>query len=399
MTTAAQNEPGALDKDTGTQPNAAKRPGKDPALVAREELLARADAHIEAERAAEHQRFIESADVDPRAAQLAAEMAREARGEPTAADRDRGLPVNPEEGQEPELEDGAASVQPVDAADKKAREAVRISHKGEDPLGEFVVRVDGKPMFKTLVDGQEKLIPLEAARAQLQKHLAADIRLQQAAEQRRALEAREKALQANEAAMRSRSHPSAPAPAVDDRKLASELVRSLVSEPEDKAAEKMAEVFGKIRQAAAPAIDPASITTLVREEATRTIAAEREKEALGNGFNQFTKNYPDIAGDSDLFALADRKSEVIAAEHPDWSAAQIMDEAGRQTRAWLKSIGAPVKAVTQGAANTGNQQRKQRLVPMPQPRSAAPAPAATDSEEDSPAARLAEIRKSRGQPY
>ena len=315
------------------------------------------------------------------------------------ADRDRGLPVNPEEGQEPELEDGAASVQPVDAADKKAREAVRISHKGEDPLGEFVVRVDGKPMFKTLVDGQEKLIPLEAARAQLQKHLAADIRLQQAAEQRRALEAREKALQANEAAMRSRSHPSAPAPAVDDRKLASELVRSLVSEPEDKAAEKMAEVFGKIRQAAAPAIDPASITTLVREEATRTIAAEREKEALGNGFNQFTKNYPDIAGDSDLFALADRKSEVIAAEHPDWSAAQIMDEAGRQTRAWLKSIGAPVKAVTQGAANTGNQQRKQRLVPMPQPRSAAPAPAATDSEEDSPAARLAEIRKSRGQPY
>ena len=42
-------------------------------------------------------------------------------------------------------------------------------------------------MFRTLVDGKEQFIPLDRARAQLQKHLAADIRLQQASERQQQL--------------------------------------------------------------------------------------------------------------------------------------------------------------------------------------------------------------------
>jgi hypothetical protein len=389
----SQTDEAALANEAGDPSTAStKKPGRDPALLARDEMMARADAHIEAERAAEHKRFLESSDVDPRAALLASEMAREARGEPTAADRERS-------GDEPETVDGAASVQPADAAEKQAREAVRISNKGEDPLGDYVVRVEGKPMFKTLVDGKERLIPLEAARAQLQKHMAADIRLQQASEMKKQLDARETALRNNEATFQRRSHPSATAPVVDDRKLAAELVHSLVSEPEDKAVAKMAEVFGSIRQAQAPQIDAAALTQMAREEAQRTIADERKKDALGDGFTRFQKDYPDIAGDSDLFALADRKSEVIEAEHPDWAPQQIMDEAGKQTRAWMQSMGMTVKTATRETATRGNQQRKQNLVPMPQPRSAAPARQAEADNDGSPANALAEIRKLRGQPY
>ena len=388
MTTDAQNAPASLDKDTAAAPNAPKKPGRDPALQARDDIMAAADAHIAAERAAEHQRFLESADADPRAALLASEMEREAQGLPTQADEERGVA--------PELVDGAASVEPVAT---NAREAKRISNKGDDPLGEFVVRVEGKPMFKTIVDGKERLIPLDRARAELQKLGAGDERLRSAAAQQADLRAREERIRAAEAQLATRQHPSAQAPAVDYRKLAGEAVRSLVSEPEDKAAERLAETFRQIGQAAqAPTIDAAAITRMAREEATRTIAAEREKEALGTGFSQFTKNYPDIAADSDLFALADRKSEVIAAEHPEWAPHQIMDEAGKQTRAWLQSIGAPVKTVTRENATKGNQQRKQNLVPMPQPRSAAPAVRAEADDDSSPAATLAAIRKMRGQP-
>jgi hypothetical protein len=388
MSNDAQNESVALDKDAAAASTASKKPGRDPALAARDELMARADAHIEAERAAEHQRFLASADADPRAALLASEMDREARGLPTQADEQRGVA--------PETVDGAASVEPVAT---NRREAQRISNKGDDPLGEFVVRVEGKPMFKTIVHGKERLIPLERARAELQKLGAGDERLRAAAAQAADLKAREERIRAAEAQMSVRQHPSAQAPAVDYRKLAGEAVRSLVSEPEDKAAERLAETFRQIGQAAqAPAVDVAALTRMAREEATRTIAAEREKEALGSGFDQFTKNYPDIAADSDLFALADRKSEVIAAEHPEWSAGKIMDEAGKQTRAWLTSIGAPVKTVTRENATRGNQQRKQNLVPMPQPRSAAPAPQSEEADDNSPAATLAAIRKQRGQP-
>ena len=393
MESTSQNE-GGLDKTSQNMSTTPKKgPGRDPQLVSRDEMMARADEFIAAEREAEYRRFLESSDSDPRAAALAAAMDKESKGE--ALDVDRGHRDLTKMGgeAEPAAEvDGAAAVQPMVAA-PKARPAERISTKGEDPLGDFVVRVDGKPMFKTVVDGQERLIPLEKARQELQISLAAGIRFDQA----RALKA-----QAEAELTRARSvHPAAArpaAPAIDDRKLASELVRSLVSEPEDKAAAKMAETFAAIRQSAAPQIDTASVMKLARDEAQKTIADERKKEAFGTGFEQFTKNYPDIAADSDLFKVADAKSDVIAAEHPDWAPHQIMDEAGKQTRAWMTSLGVTVKAAP--TINTqGNQQRKQTLVPMPQPRSAAPAPAAEDSDENSPQAELAAIRKSRGQPY
>lgn len=369
---------------------------RDPKLIEREELLARIDAQRDAQREKESIDYLTSADVDPRAALLAAQMAKEARGEKIAADVPRGEEeVDPSEDPTP-VEAFEETAPKADAAERVAREAVRISRKGEDPLGDYVVRVEGKPMFKTLVDGQEKLIPLEAARAQLQKHLAADIRLQQAAEQRKQLEAREVALRQNEETFKRRQHPSAqPAPAFDDRKLASELVRSLVTETEDKAAEKMAQTFKAIRQAATPQIDVNALVAQARDEAVKTIVDRDNQKALKSGFDQFTRDYPEIAGDSDLFNLADRKSELIAAEHPDWAPDKIMNEAGTQTRAWLKSIGAPVKEVAKEAVSS-NQARKQKLVPMPQARTVRPA-APTDAEkEQSPAEIVAEIRRSRG---
>jgi hypothetical protein len=286
----------------------------------------------------------------------------------------------------------------MDAAEKQAREAVRISHKGEDPLGEYVVRVDGKPMFKTLVDGKEQLIPLDRARAQLQKHLAADIRLQQASERQKQLEVREQSIRNAEATLRNRQHPSATAPAFDDMALATGLVRSLVSEPEDKAAAKMAETFKAIRQASGPQIDANALVQQAADVAVKTIVDRNNERALKTGFDKFVKDYPDIAGDSDLFNLADKKSEKIGAEHPDWEPAQIMNEAGKQTREWLKSIGAKVSSAP-SANLQSNQQRKQNLVPMPQARTVRPAPAATETEDNSPAAVMAEIRKTRGQPY
>jgi hypothetical protein len=368
---------------------------RDPKLIEREEMLARLDAKRDAARERDSEEYLASADVDPRAAALAVQMAKEARGEKIAAD----LPTGEEE------IDPSADPTPVetfepakpraDAAERVAREAVRVSNKGGDPLGDYVVQVQGKPMFKTLVDGQEKLIPLEAARAQLQKHLAADIRLQQVAEQRKQLEAREAALRNNEETFKRRQHPSVqPTPAFDDRKLANELVRSLVTETEDKAAEKMAQTFREIRQASTPQIDVNALVAQARDEAVKTIVERDTQKALKSGFDQFTSDYPEIAGDSDLFNLADRKSEVIAAEHPEWTPGQVMNEAGKQTRAWLETLGARTGAAPK--PTTSNQARKQNLVPMPQARTVRPAAPSDAEKEQSPADIVAEIRRSRG---
>lgn len=404
----SQNEDAALDNPAGKGPT---RPQKDPKITEREELLARMDSRVDQMRADEDKYFLASADVDPRAAALAVQMAKEARGESIPADkghRDEGATGG--EGEEPEP--GATYVEPVhaeaeDDAAKKARAAVRISNKGEDPLGDYVVRVEGKPMFKTVVDGQEKLIPLETARRQLQQHLAADIRFQQAKEQRRELDARERTIRQTEATLRARSAApvAPPAPVVDDKALdaeAVEIVRSLVTEPEDKAAARLAKTLRLVRQApAAPSVDAEAIAAAAADRAVRTIAERDNNRALGEGLKAFTKNYPDIAADSDLFNLADRKTNAIAEEHPDWSPEQVMNEAGRQTREWLKTLGAPVKTGANGGTPPQNnrQQLKQKLTPMPRPRSAAGAGPEAEDEGESPQATLAAIRKARGQAY
>jgi hypothetical protein len=395
MPTPSQDDPAALAEAAPTGSNAPKKPGRDPKLSERDELLARMDEKVLAARAEDDKKFFASADVDPRAAALAAEMAREARGEQTTEERIRA-------GESPEavIEDADAGA--GDAAEAAAKAAVRISNKGQDPLGDYVVRVEGKPMFKTVVDGKEVLVPLDRARTQLQKHLAADIRLQQASERQKQLDAREQSIRNVEATLKTRSaHPSAQqAPVIDDAALdteAVELVRSLVSEPTDKAAARLAKTLKTIR-ASQPQIDTAAIAKQASDEAVRTIAERDNVRAHGDGFNQFTKVYPDIAGDSDLFALADRKTIAIAEENPSWTPQQVMFEAGKQTREWMKNLGVPVKGTAPADAPNNRQQRKQNLVPMPQARSARPAP--TEEEADqSPQAALAEIRKLRGQPY
>ena len=405
MPTDAQNAEAALDTESQPSPNATKKgPGRDPALIARDELLARMDERIMADRAADDVKFWESADVDPRAAALAAAQAKEARGQPLDVDRGhRDLIENratDAEAEPTQIDDGAAAVQPFeDAAATRAKEAVRISNKGEDPLGEYVVRVDGKPMFKTLVDGREQLIPLDRARQQLQKHLAADIRLQQATEQKRQLDAREQSIRNVEATLKTRSAQPV-APVVDDGTLdreATELVRSLVSEPEGKAAARLAKTLKTIR-ASQPQVDVGAIEQRAAERAVKTIAERDNQKALHSGFDEFTKNYPDIAGDSDLFTLADRKTNDIAAANPTWTPGQVMNEAGKQTRDWLKSIGVAPKTAAPKSEST-NQQRKQNLVPMPQARTVRPAVAKTEEADDSPQNIMAELRKSRGQPY
>jgi len=174
----------------------------------------------------------------------------------------------------------------------------------------------------------------------------------------------------------------------------------LVSEPEAVAAKKLAKVLTTIR-AATPQVDINALGKQAATIARQEIAAEDNVKALSTGLQDFTKAYPDIAADPDLFALADRKTNAIAAEHPEWTPGQVMDEAGKQTREWVAGIsGKPVVTNPQRPSQPSNRQQvKQTLKPMPQARSARPAQAIDENAGTSAQDALAEIRKSRGQAY
>jgi hypothetical protein len=389
-TNPSQNPSGAVDG--GAAPRKTP-PRPDPHITDRNALLDAIDAQIVEQREAENAEFL--AGADPRAAAFYAEMQAEAAGRAIEADGPRRAVRQTQEA--PADEDGAPAPR---ATPKKATPAAEA-----DPLADYIVRGERGPMFRAMVDGQEITMPLEEARAVIQKNRAADKRLQEAAQRRKELDAREAQLTKRERTALS----AAPAnPAADDADLEQEaagLVRSLLSEPEAVAAQKMTGVLKKIRQAKAPAIDPNAIVTQAANVAVQTIAARDDVIAKASAFKKFQADYSDIANDPDLFALADRKSDSIYEEHPNWTPEQIMLEAGRQTREWLEG-----KAGKQTASPTParpanyqqgqqRQQAKQKLVPVPVSRTVRPVLESTTDDDDSPAAVLREARKARGQAY
>lgn len=383
---ASQNDGQTI---ANSQQGAKPAPKRDPVLTARDALLAKLDEQIVEQRSQDDDTFLRSGD--PRAAMLHEQMVRESRGQRIETDKvdetqdqyaDGGNPYAADEQVESDVEVAAAK-------------QVKVDDQGRDPLAEYVVQQGGKPMFRTLVNGKVVLVPLDRARAQLQKHLAADIRLQQASDRTRELDVREAQIRSTETALRTRATEATP---IDESALEAEsveLVRSLVSEPEAVAAKKLSKVLTKIR-ASAPQVDVNALGRQAASIARQEIAAEGEVKALGDGMISFTKAYPDIAADSDLFAVADRKTTAIAEEHPTWTPEQVMLEAGKQTREWFTGRKAPAVA---GDLTNRRQQLKQGLKPMPQQRIARPTGNADANSESSPQDAVAEIRKSRGQAY
>lgn len=377
------------DKDVGGDASASQssqnpNPGvakptvkRDPFIVDREAMMARIDEQVEQSRAADDETFFQQGD--PRAIALAAEMGRESRGERIAADRGQGR-----------QQAAAVEADPVtqDVDPEPVVEATAI-----DPLEDFIVRQPGQaPMFKTVVNGRVVLMPLEAARTQLQKHAAADARHQN-------LNAREQQLKARELALKAAPMPGA-VPAVDDATLDTEaqgLVRSLLSDPEDVAAKKMAATLKRLR--AQPQVDLNAVGRQAASIARQEIAAEDNSRALATGLSKFQQAYPEMTEGSELYLIADRKTTAIAEANPDWGPEQVMLEAGEQTRAWVKSMGGKVPAPTVVRLSPERQQVKNNLKPMPQARTARPAAAQDANADQSPQDVMAEMRKSRGQAY
>lgn len=320
-------------------------------------------------------------------ARMAARVA-EARGE-------TALPADPEAPVEDEVPDSARMESIEEPASEPAKEAPEPDDKAlADPFAEFLVVTDGKAMVKLKVDGVERLVPLDAARATLQKHEAADKRLQAAAEQQKVLAAREAALQAKEAELLSRTTKTSQLPSqdADDPNLdeeARELAYSLLNSTEDEVAASLKKVLQ--RRQATPAVDVEAIVNRAAQTAELRAAERTEQERVQMGWQQFQKDYPDIAADAQLLVVADRLTDGIAAEHPEWGPAQVMAEAGERTRTWLKGV-----APAASSQPSDRQKMKETLRPMPQSRTGR-IPSKEPEKPKTPAEILAEVRKARGQ--
>ena len=410
MNTPATQLPGAADPDVKIGEVVVKPNPRQVAI----------DAMTERMESARQSDMDEAVAADPGLAHSQNAINREIAESNAAAVADGQLPP-------PELDDGAASRQPMHPAPGTPAADPLPANIAADPLSEFVVMQDGKPMFRAKVNGEDRLIPLDQARRQIQIGTAAEVRMQQAAafEARTTqdVEKRERDLRTREAALLQRTN-AAPQPGtppagdfseedlLDETR---EIFSTAFSGTEEDAARKLAKTLLKLRAPAA-AQQPAQRVDedgIVRKAARAAVTAvqnvDKQKDA-DTGYSQFKIDYPDIMGNPKLYKMADDMTDEIEKENPTWPISQVMDEAGKRTRAWVSELTgqAPVEPQPPVAPNTpvvtphppNRLERKAELVRMPNAAAAAvhQVPADEPEHEQTPAEALAELRSARGQP-
>lgn len=334
--------------------------------------------------------------------------------------------------------DGAASLQPLNDPTPEVRKDLPENLQ-QDPLAEFIVMDNEKPMFVTKVNGENMLIPLDDARRRLQIRVAAEIELGNARKFSKSLDTRAEALDAGERALQARmstipqipnSQEATEQPAqLDESEITSEaasFVHEAFAGTEADAAKKLAQLLLKTRTptaqpvASAPAIDVQGIVAQAKNEAVSELRAENHQKDLVEGINTFEDQYPDIIGDARLYGMADSMTDEIVMEHPTWPKSRVLLEAGKRTREWVENLkgtastvdietaaddAVPPKIVTtsEHARPPQTQTRQERKSGLTRiPRAAVAAVQSTGEPEperpQSPQEAFAELRASRGQP-
>lgn len=345
-------------------------------------------------------------DPDLRAAQarVDAQMEREREEQEKEEDQPTG---EPEEELARQLDDGAASREQMhepEAGESEIPEELR-----DDPLADYIVMDGGKPKMRLKVDGEERLLDLERARAIIQKNTAADDRLREASKWSKELQEREANVQRAEQALRDRtSQPATPpadtsgAEAPDLKKRSAEIVKSMFSGSEEEATEKLAgfaqEIFEHARKST-PHVDPEELGRQAVATARQELAAEAYRQDAKTGWEEFQQEYPDLMADQRLFGFADSLTDGIQEEHPEWSPGKVMMEAGKRTREWISSLkgenGEPEPEPE--PADTGRVAAKESLRRVPRPGTAR-REVEPEERPQTPAEIVREMRAARNQP-
>lgn len=341
-------------------------------------------------------------DVSERERALA-EIAREYReqqGYPDA-DEDDDESDGGEEGRTQEGDDPETESDRQDAGDNGDADA----DAAQDPLKElgYYRKPDGRLYTTMKVNGQEREVLADQVKAYLQKDLAGDYKLQQAADRERQLQQRERQLQDLEQKLRQESsHP----PAQGDeeiRQQAKSVLSKVFDGDDDAAADALADF---IRQNNTP-VDTDQILSEAERRAMSAVdqrEAERQKRewqaSQQDGLKWLREEHPRMLDDDNLRDFVDtRTARMLQArdngdpEFAEMTPRKMIEKAAGEAQEWLE---AQAKELT-GKDTPGNDReaRKRNLKPMPRGMSKQPSNKAPEEPDTSPAAVIARMRQQR----
>lgn len=307
----------------------------------------------------------------------------------TADEYDARLKAIQEGSDEGEDDPGEGADGPEAQAESANKQDPKPEPKASEPDERgWYTRDDGTRVKRLVVNGRQVEMTEEQYDRQVQKALAGDERLRQAAERERQLAAREQQL--IQQAQQSRQQPPSGASSADFDKALAEYHDALLEGDTDAARQKLGEVFQAGRQSSTPNIE--DLVSTVATRVAQTQAQERHRESVLSAWDKFQTEYADIADDDGLLAYADTQIKRLRAENPDEKPEVLFMEAGRLTR---ERLGLSKPQPQPSGDRAERKERKANLKPIPKA-SGARAPSKAEPKVDmSPQAKIARMRAGR----
>lgn len=251
------------------------------------------------------------------------------------------------------------------------------------------------------INGEAVDVEWDEVLAQYQKNSSADKRLQEASERQRELEDYEAKLNAYRADLEAKTRQPSPdagttqSPSSDATDALYEQYHDALFQGDEN---KASSLLKKIRatEKPAPQVDVNSII-----ERTKAEMREEEKQARERGYEirrkqaveMFHSEYPDIAADIGMLAVADRRSAELYQSNPTRDPWDIMQECASYAQDWLK---VKVDTMGGGSREVVRQERKQSMEEVT-PKNVR-AIIGEDEQELSYSDIISEMKQGRGQP-
>jgi hypothetical protein len=270
----------------------------------------------------------------------------------------------------------------------------------EDPISPVFLK-NGQWVTTVKVNGTETTVPFEGLKVSHQKDSASQQRFEEAA-------AKEKWLNQKESQLRSyvqklQTQQATPPPTQGDEpktdtnftEVAKEYHQALYEDDADKAAELLQTLTSGRSQGATPnveeAVNKALQEAFSRQQMEQARAQQRNyQKSVKDAVGWFETEYPEIAGNAELRAIADNRTVTIMKEKPSLAPGYVIQAAAEYAREWANLN------LSNGKSNE-RAARKKRIVSEPKPARKSAKIGEDDEVEKTPSQVIEEMRAERGQ--
>jgi len=274
----------------------------------------------------------------------------------------------------------------------------------EDPKSPVWLK-DGNWVTSVKVNGEEVEVPFDGLKTSHQKDAASQERFEQAANRERFLAQKEQELRAYAESLQAEGQKQetlpesdeTPAPDSDYKELVSQYHQALYEDDADKAAELLQTLTTGRTQDATPNVEEAVNKALSQAYARQQVEQAKQQQMAYEGsvkeaVSWFENEYPDVAGNPELRAIADNRTVTIMKEKPSLAPGHIIHAAAEYAREWAHLN------LNGGKGVNARVERKKKIVSEPKPARKTAKIGEDEELEKTPSQVIEDMRKSRGQP-